>query len=170
MTINLFKPVISEEAIKSVSDVLRSGWIGLGPKTKQFEDDFSTYVGTKYSVGLNSATSALHLAMKLINLQKGDEVITTALTFVSTNHAILYEGGTPVFADIQPETLNIDPEDIKRKITKRTKAIICVHFAGYPCDIEEIHDIARTYNLFVIEDCAHACGAEYKGKKIGSCS
>jgi len=170
MSINLFKPVISEESIKAVTEVLQSGWIGLGPKTKQFEDDFSAYTGANHTVALNSATSSLHLAMKLIDLKEGDEVITTPLTFVSTNHAILYERGVPVFADVQPDTLNIDPEDIKRKITEKTKAIVCVHFAGYPCDLDEIHEIARAYNLVVIEDCAHAAGAEYKGKKIGSYS
>jgi len=170
MTINLFQAVISEESIQAVSEVLRSGWIGLGPKTKEFEDEFSKYINTKYTIGLNSCTSALHLAMELIDIQEGDEVLTTALTFVSTNHAILYKKGTPVFVDIQPNTLNIDPEDIKRKITSRTKAIICVHYAGYPCDLDEIHKIAKENNLMVIEDCAHACGASYKGKKIGSIS
>ena len=170
MTINLFEPVISDNSIKAVSEVLGSGWIGLGPKTKEFEDNFSEYIGVKYTVALNSCTSALHLAMKLIGIKAGDEVITTPFTFVSTNHAILYEGGMPVFADVQEDTLNIDPKDIVNKITPKTKAIICVHFAGYPCDMNEIYDIARVYNLVVIEDAAHAAGASYQGKKVGSIS
>jgi len=169
-SINLFKPKIYEESIEAVTEVLRSGWTGLGPKTKKFENDFSKYVNSKYAVGMNSATSALHLAMKLINLKEGDEIITSPITFVSTNHAILYEKGVPVFADVQKDTINIDPEDIKRKITKKTKAIICVHFGGYPCDMDEIHKIARDYDLYVIEDCAHATGSSYKGQKIGSIS
>ena len=168
--ISLFQPKICDAAITAVSDVLKSGWIGLGPKTEQFEQDFSNYIKAKHSIALNSATSALHLAMKLINLQEGDEVISTSLTFISTNCTILYEKGVPVFADVLPNTLNIDPESVRSKITKKTKAIIAVHYGGYPCDIKELQNIARDYNLVLIEDCAHACGASYFNNKIGSIS
>lgn len=169
-SIHLFRPKVSEEAIAAVAEVLRSGWTGLGPKTKQFEEDFAKYVGAKYCVALNSCTSALHLALRLLNLEEGDEVITTPLTFVSTNHAILYERAKPVFADVQLDTGCIDPEDVERKITNRTKAILAVHYAGQPCDLDELHEIGRTYNVAVIEDCAHAAGATYKRRMIGSIS
>ena len=169
-SIHLFRPVVSEAAIQAVAEVLRSGWTGLGPKTQLFEQDFAAYVGAKYCVALNSCTSALHLALHLLNLEEGDEVISTPLTFVSTNHAILYERATPVFADVQLETGCIDPVDIEKKITEKTKAIMAVHYGGYPCDIDQIHTIARTYGLHVIEDCAHACGSMYRGQMIGSIS
>lgn len=119
-------------------------------------------------MGLNSCTAALHLALKVIDLKPGDEVITPSLTFVSTNHAILYNNCCPVFADIYEDTLTISVEDIKRKISSKTKAILLVHFGGHPCEMDEILEIARKRGIFVIEDAAHACGAEYKGKKIGS--
>lgn len=165
--IQLFRPFITEEAIDEVCKVLRSGWIGLGPKTEEFEKAFAKYVGSKYAVAVNSCTSALHLAMIINEIGVGDEVITTPLTFVSTNHAILYRKATPVFADID-EKYCIDPNSIKKLITKKTKAIVCVHYGGVPCDLEEIYNIANEYNLSVIEDAAHACGSVYKGKKIGS--
>jgi len=169
-SIHLFKSVISEAAISAVAEVLRSGWTGLGPRTKQFEIDFAAYTGAKYCVALNSCTSALHLALELLDLKEGDEVITTSLTFVSTNHAILYVGATPVFADVQLETGCLDPKSIESKITEKTKAIMVVHFGGYPADLDEIHTIARTYGVQVIEDAAHACGAAYRSQMIGSVS
>jgi perosamine synthetase len=170
MSIHLFKPVVSEAAISAVSEVLRSGWTGLGPKTKQFERDFADYVGAKYCVGVNSCTSALHLALHVLNLSEGDEVISTPLTFVSTNHAILYEKATPIFADVEEEYPNIDPDDVERKITPRTKAIIIVHYGGQPCRLERFQEISHTYNIPIIEDCAHAAGASWCGQKIGSIS
>jgi len=169
-SIHLFRPVVSEAAIQAVAEVLRSGWTGLGPKTQQFEQDFAKYVGSKYCVALNSCTSALHLALHLLNLQEGDEVISTPLTFVSTNHAILYNRLTPVFADVQLETACLDPKSIESRITEKTKAILVVHFGGYPADMDEIHTIARTYGLHVVEDCAHASGAMYRGQMVGSVS
>lgn len=169
-SINLFRPVVHDEAIEAVSEVLRSGWTGLGPKTKQFEEDFARYVGAPYCVALNSCTSALHLALCLLDVTEGDEVISTPITFVSTNHAILYQRATPVFADVQLDTACIDPKDVERKITAKTKAIIAVHYAGYPCDLDELQDISRKYNIPLVEDCAHAAGAAYRDKKIGAVS
>jgi len=166
--IHMFKPLIVPEAFEAVDQVLSSGWIGLGPKTELFEKQFANYIGAKYCIGTNSGTSALHLALKCLNLSKGSEVITTANTFISTNHAILYEGLKPVFADIKIGSGNIDPTDIEKKITNNTKAIIIVHYAGYPCDIDKIYEIAHNYNIPIIEDCAHSAGAIYKNRKVGS--
>ncbi|MHB0939441.1 MAG: DegT/DnrJ/EryC1/StrS family aminotransferase [Armatimonadota bacterium] len=166
--IQLFRPQIREEAINAVGDVLRSGWLGLGPKTAEFEQAFAAYTGANYCVGVNSCTSALHLALRLLHLPPGSEVITTPLTFVSTNHAILYEGLQPVFADIEPLTGNLDAGDAARRITERTRAIVIVHYSGYPCDLDAFYALGRAHNLPIIEDCAHACGAVYRGKRIGS--
>jgi len=168
--IPIFRPSMGEEEIKAVSEVLKSGWIGLGPKTKEFEEKFAEYIGVKYAVALNSCTAALQLALKILNLKKGEEVITTPLTFISTAFAADYNNLKPVFADIKEDTLNIDPEDVKRKLTKKTKVILPVHFGGHPCDMDELYKIAEKYNLTIIEDAAHACGSEYKGNKIGSIS
>ena len=164
----LFKPSISEAAIRAVAEVLRSGWIGLGPKVAKFEEKFAKYVGAKYAVALNSGTAALHLAAVVSSIKEGDEVITTPLTFVSTNHIILYQRAVPVFADIDPRTYCISPRSVERMVTKKTKALICVHYGGHPCDLDKIYEIANKYKLKVIEDAAHACGSSYKGKKIGS--
>lgn len=168
MQVRLFRPKIREEAISAVGDVLRSGWIGLGPKTAEFEQEFAGYVGAPFCVGVNSCTSALHLALHMLDLPPGSEVITTAVTFVSTNHAILYENLKPVFADIDPTTGCLDPASVASKITPETRAMIVMHYGGYPCDLDEIYSVARKHGASVIEDCAHACGAEYKGAKIGS--
>jgi perosamine synthetase len=165
--LNLLKPVLTEEAIKANEKVLRSGWTGLGPETRKFEEEFSDYIGVKYGVGLNSCTAALHLALKLIGINPSDEIITTPITFISTNTVILYERAIPVFVDVEPDTLNINPKEIERKVNNRTKAIMCVHYRGHPCDMDEINRIAAENSLFVIEDCAHAAGAEYKEKKVG---
>jgi perosamine synthetase len=166
-TIPIFRPSIGDEEIDAVAEVLRSGWIGLGPKTEEFEKEFAKYIGTKYAVALNSCTSALHLAVAVLNMDHG-EIITTPITFVSTAHAILYNNLTPVFADIQRDTVNINPNDIKKRINKETRSIIPVHYGGHPCDMDEILDLASDHGLYVIEDAAHACGADYKGKKAGS--
>lgn len=163
----VFRPSMGDEEIEAIAQTLRSGWIGLGPKTKEFEERFAEYVGTKYAVALNSGTAALHLALNVLDINFG-EVITTPLTFVSTAHSILYVNATPVFADIQKDTLNIEPADIKRKISEKTRAIIPVHYGGHPCDMDEISTMASEHNLYVIEDDAHACGAQYKGKKAGT--
>jgi perosamine synthetase len=168
VTISLFRPSISEAAIRNVADVLRSGWLGLGPRTREFEERFAEYVGAPHCVGLNSCTSAIHLALHLLDLPKGSEVITTPLTFVSTNHAILYEGLKPVFADIDRKTGNLLVSGVRSRITAETRAVIVVHYGGYPADLDELYALARERNIAIIEDCAHACGATYRGKRIGS--
>ena len=161
---------IDEEDIKAVSEVLRSDWITQGPKVAEFEEEFARYVGAKYAVAVNSGTSALHAACFAANIEKGDEAITTPITFAASANCVLYQGGTPVFADIDADTLNIDPEEIKKKITKRTKALIPVDFTGLPVNLESILQIAKDNNLVIIEDASHALGATYKGSKIGSIS
>jgi len=165
--IPVFRPSYGKEEIESISEVLRSGWIGLGPKTKEFEEQFASFLGIHFAVAVNSGTAALHLSMKVAGVE-GYEVITTPMTFISTNHAILYSGGVPVFADIEPYTLNIDPEDVKRKITERTRAIVIVHYGGHACDMDQILTIAKENRLKVIEDAAHACGGKFRGQMLGS--
>ena len=135
-------PFIGKEEIKEVIDTLKSGWITTGPKTKKFEEEFARYVGSKYAVALNSCTSGMFLSLLVGGIKPGDEVITSPYTYVATVNIILHLGAKPVFADVQKETFNIDPEEIKKKITKKTKAIIPVHFAGRPCDMDEINKIA----------------------------
>jgi perosamine synthetase len=165
--IPVFKPTMGEEESKAVADVLMSGWIGLGPKTAEFEKQFAAYIGTAYAVAVNSATAALHLAMKVMEVE-GGEVISTPMTFVSTNHAILYNRAAPVFCDIEPDTLNIDASRIEALITPQTRAIMVVHYGGYSADMETVLQVARSYGLKVIEDAAHGCGGEWCGRKLGS--
>lgn len=160
-------PLIEEPEIQEVVDTLRSGWLGTGPKVAKFEDMFKRYTGAKYAMALNSCTAGLHLAMTVIGIRTGDEVITTPLTFASTANAIVHTGATPIFVDVEKETMNIDPEKIERAITPRTRAIIPVHIAGRPCNMNAIMDIAKKHDLIVIEDAAHCIEGWYKGKKIG---
>jgi dTDP-4-amino-4,6-dideoxygalactose transaminase len=162
------RPVIEEDEINEVVDSLRSGWITTGPKVKLFEDSFRAYTGAPYAVALNSATAGLHVALLALGIGPGDEVITTPMTFAATVNMIVQVGALPVLADIEPGTLNINAAEIRRKITERTKAVIPVHFAGQPCDMDKIFSMAGEFGLKVIEDAAHAVGTEYKGKKIGS--
>lgn len=164
------KQTIEEDDIQAVVDVLKSDYLTTGPKIAEFEKMVADYVGAKYAVAISNGTAALHAACFAAGIGAGDEVITTPITFAASANCVLYCGGTPVFADINPHTYNIDPEDIRKKITDRTKAIIPVHLAGQPCDMDEIHKIAEEYHLIVIEDGAHALGSEYKGKKIGALS
>ncbi|MFC1801740.1 UDP-4-amino-4,6-dideoxy-N-acetyl-beta-L-altrosamine transaminase [Nanoarchaeota archaeon] len=161
---------IDEEEKRELMDVLDSGWITTGPKVTQFEKDIGEYVGAKYVVAVNSGTAALHCCTLALDIKPGDEVITTPFTFLASANCIVYTGAKPVLADIKEDTYNIDPNEIKKKITDKTKAIIVVHYAGQPCDMDEIHKIAKEHNLKVIEDAAHALSAEYKGKKIGGLS
>ncbi|MBJ6724275.1 DegT/DnrJ/EryC1/StrS family aminotransferase [Geomesophilobacter sediminis] len=161
-------PLIEEAEIAEVTACLRAGWIGTGPRVHQFENDFRRYKGAKYSAALNSCTAGLHLAMFACGIGPGDEVITTPMTFCATVNAIIHCGATPVLADCDLTTMNVLPEEIERKITARTKAIIPVHFAGRCCDMEAIVSLARRYDLLVIEDCAHAIESEYRGKKAGT--
>ena len=165
--IPVFRPSMGDEEVQAVGDVLKSGWIGLGPKTKQFEEEFASYIGSKYAVGVNSATAALHLALKVMGVE-GGEVITTPMTFVSTSHAILYNNAVPVFCDVEPDTLNIDVDKIESCLTVRTKAILVVHYGGYSVDMDKVNTIAKRYNLKVIEDVAHGCGGSYHNQKLGS--
>jgi UDP-4-amino-4,6-dideoxy-N-acetyl-beta-L-altrosamine transaminase len=159
---------IDEEDIGEVVKVLKSDWITTGPKIEEFESALCRYIGCKYAVAVNSGTSALDIAVQTLNLQKGSEVITTPFTFVATSNAVLYSNLKPVFADIEKDTRNINPNEIRKKVTAKTKAIIYVDYAGHPGDIEEIKEVAEEYNLYLIEDASHAIGAEYKGKKIGN--
>lgn len=165
--IPIFRPSYGQEELEALKEPFESGWIGLGPKTKEFEEKFSKYIGVRFSVGVNSCTAALHLALMVSDV-KGSEVITTPMTFVSTNHAILYNNAVPVFCDIEPDTLNIDTNQIKPLITKKTKAIVVVHYGGYAVEMDKVLEIARQYSLKVIEDVAHGCGGEYKNNKLGS--
>lgn len=164
------KQTIEQDDIQAVVDVLKSDFLTTGPKIAEFEQTVADYVGAKYAVAISNGTSALHAACFAAGIGPGDEVITTPLTFAASANCVLYCGGTPVFADVDPKTYNIDPEDIRRKITDRTKAIIAVHLAGQPCDMDAIHSIAREHGLIVIEDGAHALGSVYKGNKVGSMS
>ena len=166
--IKLFDPYISLSAIKAVSKVLASGWIGTGPVTAQFEKEFAEYVGARYAVAVNSATSALHLAVIAAGITEGDEVITTPTTFISTNHVLRYEGAIPVFCDVEDGTSNLDLTKVDNLVTHRTKAIMVVHYAGNPLDMDMLYSIAERNGLAVIEDAAHACGASFNGQKIGS--
>ncbi len=159
---------LDEKEINEVIDSLKSNWITTGPKMHLFEDKFKHFIGSKFAVAVNSGTAALHISTSSININRGDEVITTPLTFVASSNCIIYRGGTPVFADIKKNTYNIDPNEIKKKITSRTRAIIPVHFSGQPCDMDEILEIANENDLFIIEDAAHAIDAEYKNRKIGN--
>lgn len=161
-------PALEQAEIDEVVACLKSRWIGTGPRTAQFERDFAAYKGVPSAVALHSCTAALHLAMVALNLGPGDEVITTPLTFCATVNAILHAGGTPVLADINPTTLNIDPEKVREKITPRTRAILPVHFAGRPCDMDALLAIAEEHGLAVIEDCAHAIETLYKGRHAGT--
>jgi dTDP-4-amino-4,6-dideoxygalactose transaminase len=161
-------PMIEQPEIDEVVASLKSGWLGTGPKAHKFEEMFKEYKGTKYAVALNSCTAALHLSMLAIGIKPGDEVIVPTMTFASTASVVIHAGGVPVFVDCEKDTMNIDPEDIERKISPKTKAIIPVHFAGRACNIDAIMDIAQRYDLKVVEDCAHAIETEYHGKKAGT--
>jgi dTDP-4-amino-4,6-dideoxygalactose transaminase len=161
-------PLIEQPEIDEVVGSLKSGWLGTGPKVARFEEDFRKYKGTPHAVAVNSCTAALHLSMLAAGLKPGDEVITTAMTFCATVNAIIHAGLAPVLADIDAVTMNIDPELVEAKITPKTRAILPVHFAGRACDMDAIMDIAKKYNLKVIEDCAHAIETEYHGQKAGT--
>jgi dTDP-4-amino-4,6-dideoxygalactose transaminase len=162
------RPTLSEETYREVETVLRSGWLTTGPRVAQFEKDLSAYFGGRAVRAVSSATAGLQLALLALNLKEGDEVITTPLTFVATLNTIVQAGGRPVLVDIDPYTRNMDMKLLARAITPRTRALMPVHFAGLPVDLDDIYAIAVKHKLRVVEDCAHAIGAEYKGKKLGS--
>ena len=165
--IPVFRPSYDEREIEALRETLASGWLGSGPKTKRFEEAFAGFVGTPHALAVSSATAALHLAFVACRVE-GAEVITTPLTFVSTNHTILQAGATPVFADVEADTLNIDPADVERKVTERTRAIAVVHYGGHSCDMDALLAIAEGHDLALIEDCAHACGGKYRERLLGS--
>lgn len=165
--ISVFKPYLWEEEINAVAEVLRSWWVAMWPKVEEFEKRFAEYIGVDYALAMNSATAALHLAAMVCDIE-WKEVITTPMTFVSSNHAILYNRGIPVFTDIERDTLNISVTEIEKNITPSTRAIIPVHYGGHACDMDAIMEIARKYNLKVIEDCAHATWGKYKWKSLGT--
>jgi len=161
-------PDIAEAEIAEVVDTLRSDWLTTGPKTRRFEERFRAYVGSQHAIAVNSCTAALHLALAAAGIGEGDEVITTPLTFCATANIIVHQRATPILADVREDDFNINPGEIERRITPRTKAIIPVHLAGQPCEMDEILHIAEEHRLLVIEDAAHAVGAKYNGRMIGA--
>ena len=165
--IPVFRPSYDERELEALREPFEKGWIGLGPKTAEFEEKFAAYTGARYAVGMNSATAALHLAVAASGIGEGDEVLVPTITFVSTAHAVAYCGAKPVFVDIDPETLCLNVEDARRKVTQRTRAILPVHYGGHACAMEEVWELAAEQNLIVIEDAAHACGSSYRGQRIG---
>lgn len=162
------KPTISEAAINEVTDSLRSGWITTGPKVQKFSAMLKNYLHAGEALPVSSATAGLHLSLMALDLHTGDEVITTTMTFVSTVNTIIHAGGKPVLVDVNINTYNINLDAIEQAITPKTRAIIPVHFAGLPIDLDPLYALAKKHNIHIIEDAAHAIGAEYKGKKIGS--
>jgi len=164
----LARPEIGQEEIDEVVATLRSGWLVYGQRTQRFEREFAAYVGAGYAVGVNSCTAGMHLALLACGVGPGDEVITSALTFASTAGVIVHVGATPVLADVCRDDLNIDPADIERRVTPRTKAVMPVHYAGQPCRMDEIMEIARRHGLMVIEDAACAVGSRYRGRPVGA--
>ncbi len=161
------KPYITEEEICGVVDSLRSGWLTMGPKTLRFEEAFARYTGAAHAVSVNSCTAALHMALKAIGLAEGDEAIVPAVTFTATAEVLSYFKAVPVFAEVEARTHNMNALNLERHITPRTRAILPVHFAGQPCDMDEIRELARRYRLFVIEDAAHSLPAVYRENRIG---
>ncbi|NJK81322.1 MAG: DegT/DnrJ/EryC1/StrS family aminotransferase [Chloroflexaceae bacterium] len=161
-------PLIEEAEIEEVVASMRSGWLGTGPKVARFEEDFRTYKDASHAVAVNSCTAALHLSILAAGLQPGDEVITSPLTFCATVNAIIHAGATPVLADVDPLTLNIDPQQVERRLSRRTRAILPIHFAGHPCDMDALCSLAEQHDLRLIEDCAHAIETEYRGRPAGT--
>ncbi len=168
--IELSRPDVGGAELRALGAVLRSGWLGLGRVTARFERRFAARVGARHCVATSSGTAALQLATALLDLRADDEVIVPALTFVATAHAVRYAGARVVFADIAPDTLTLDPVDFARKVTSRTRAVIPVHYAGHPCAMDEIRAVAAAAGIAVIEDAAHAAGARYRGRPVGSLS
>lgn len=169
--VDLARIDISKKELEAVNRVLKSNWLSLGKENQLFEEEFAAYINKKYAIAVSSCTSALHLALLALNLKKDDEVIVPTYTFAATAHAVCYVGAKPVFMDIAAkDDFNINADQIENLVTPKTKAIIVVHFAGFPVDMDKVQLIAKKYDLAVIEDCAHAIGGEYRGKKLGSLS
>jgi perosamine synthetase len=165
--IPIARPITTNEEFKAVEDVLKSGLLAQGKAVSDFEAAFSDYIGVKNSIAVGNGTIALDLALKALNIKQGDEVITTPFTFIASANSILYQKAKPVFADVDEKTFNIDPDEVRKKITGKTKAIIGVHLFGHPFDVKAMQEICEDYSLLLIEDCAQAHGAEYNGKKVG---
>lgn len=168
MKIPIAKPDIGDDEIKAVMETMKSGWVTQGQKVEEFEKLFAQYCGAKYGVAANSGTAALHIALAALDLKNGDEIITTPLSCVATANPILYLNAKPVFADVDPTTLNINPMLIENKITQKTKAILPVHLFGHPVDLDPLTEVAQKHDLHIIEDVAQAHGAKYKGKRVGN--
>ena len=168
MNIPFHKPYITKDEILAVNDVLKKGWLTMGPKTVEFENAFKGYIGSRCAIAMNSCTAALHLALEAIGLKKGDEVIIPVVTFPATSEVVCYFKAKPVFVDIERDAHNIDISKIEEKISSKTKAIIPVHYGGQPADLDEIEKIAKRYHFFMIEDAAHALPAWYKDRKVGT--
>ena len=166
--IPIAKPIIGDEEKEAVLEVLNSGIIAQGPRVREFELAFSEFTGTEFAIAVNSGTAALHMALLAHDIGKGDEVITTPFTFISTSNSILFTGARPVFVDIEEETFNIDPDRIQERITGKTRALLPVHLYGHPADMKAIMEIAEDHKLLVIEDACQAHGAEFNGKRVGS--
>lgn len=162
------QPMIEQAEIDEVVGSLTSAWLGTGPKVAIFERRVAAYMGVRHAVAVNSCTAGLHLACVALGLQPGDEVIVPAMTFCATANAVIHAGAKPVLVDVEPDTFNLDVDDLRRKLTPRTRVIIPVHFAGRPCNMAAVMDVVREHDLRVIEDCAHAIEAEYQGQRVGS--
>lgn len=168
MNIPIAKPYLDESDAQAAYDTILTGWVSQGPKVQEFEEKFAAYVNSKYAVAVSSCTTALHLAFVVAGIGKGDEVICPSMSYIATANSIVYTGATPVFAEVNPHTYNLEIEDVEKRITKNTKAILLVHQIGLPADINGFKELCSKHNLLLIEDAACAIGASYKGEKIGS--
>ena len=165
--ITIAKPNLDQNEITEVAEVLKSGILASGPKTKAFEKDYAQYIGVKQAIAVTNGTIALDLALKALKIKPGDEVITSAFSFVASSNCILFQNAKPVFADIDPKTFNVDPIDVAEKVTSKTKAIIPVHLFGQPASMDALQEISKDNGIYLVEDAAQAHGAEYKGQKVG---
>jgi len=170
LSVPFHRAAVGEEEVAAVSEVLRSGWLTMGPRTQQFERQFAQYIGAPYALAVSSCTAALHLALEAIDLRPGDEVLLPTTTFTATAEAVTYLGGRPVLVDVDQQTMNLDPDDAARRLTRRTRAILPVHFAGQPCDLAPLQELASRHGLRMVEDAAHALPASYRGQAIGGIS
>lgn len=164
------RAAVGEEEVRVVSEVIRSGWLTMGPKTIEFESEFGQYIGVEHAIAVSSCTAALHLALEAVGVGPGDEVLVPTTTFTATAEVVTYLGARPILVEVEEKTLNLDPADAARRITARTRAIIPVHFAGQPCDMAQIREVAEEHGLHVVEDAAHALPASYRGANIGTVS
>jgi dTDP-4-amino-4,6-dideoxygalactose transaminase len=169
-TIPFHSASVGEDEARAAADVIRSGWLTMGPKTLEFEQSFASYVGARHAVGVSSCTAALHLALEAVGLQPGDEVLVPTTTFTATAEVVVYFKAIPVLVDVDPVTLCMDPEQARKKVTSRTRAILPVHFAGQPCDMDRIQHLAASHSLHVIEDAAHSLPASFRGTPVGAIS